>query len=61
MQTDSISDSRAARGFWAMGKQMWKVGGIGVFYRGCGITVLRAAPASAVIFWTYENLKSIAS
>jgi mitochondrial ornithine carrier protein len=61
MQTDSISDLRASRGFWEMGKEMWRFGGIRAFYRGCGITVLRAAPASAVIFWTYENLKRIAT
>jgi mitochondrial ornithine carrier protein len=59
MQTDSISDARFSRGFWEMGKEMWKYGGIRVFYRGCLITVLRAAPSSAVIFWTYENLKKI--
>ena len=60
MQTDSISDLCGSRGFWQVGKEMWKYGGIQVFYRGCLITVLRAAPSSAVIFWTYENLKRIA-
>lgn len=60
MQTDSISDGHKSRGFWEVGKEMWKYGGIRVFYRGCLITVLRAAPASAVIFWMYENLKKIA-
>lgn len=61
MQTDVISDAGAgARGFWQVGKEMWRYGGVAVFYRGCLITVLRAAPASAVIFWTYENLKNMA-
>jgi ornithine carrier protein len=60
MQTDSLSDVRSSRGFWEVGKEMWKYGGIRMFYRGCLITVLRAAPSSAVIFWTYENLKSMA-
>jgi mitochondrial ornithine carrier protein len=60
MQTDAISDVRVHRGFWAVGKSMWRYGGISIFYRGCLITVLRAAPASAVIFWTYESLKKIA-
>jgi len=62
MQTDAISDVRGKRGkgFWEVGKEMWKYGGIRVFYRGCLITVLRAAPSSAIIFWTYENLKKIA-
>lgn len=61
MQTDAISEVRgSSRGFWEVGNEMWKYGGIRVFYRGCLITVLRAAPSSAVIFWTYENLKKIA-
>lgn len=60
MQTDAISDGRLSRGFWEVGREMWRHGGINVFYRGCLITVLRAAPSSAVIFWTYENLKRIA-
>ena len=60
MQTDAIADVSGARGFWDVGKEMWKYGGVRAFYRGCLITVLRAAPASAVIFWTYENLKRIA-
>ena len=60
MQTDTISDGRLSRGFWEVGKEMWRYGGVSVFYRGCLITVLRAAPSSAVIFWTYENLKKIA-
>jgi len=59
MQTDSISDLRASRGFWEVGREMWRYGGVQVFYRGCLITVLRAAPSSAVIFWTYENLKKL--
>jgi len=59
MQTDSISDAVGSRGFWQVGKEMWRYGGVGVFYRGCFITVLRAAPASAIIFWTYESLKNL--
>ena len=60
MQTDSISDLYGSRGFWQVGKEMWKYGGTRVFYRGCLITVLRAAPSSAIIFWTYESLKRVA-
>ena len=58
MQTDSISEvGERGRGFWEVGKEMWAYGGVRAFYRGCLITVLRAAPSSAVIFWSYENLK----
>jgi mitochondrial ornithine carrier protein len=59
MQTDSISEVGRLRGFLDVGREMWQYGGVRVFYRGCLITVLRAAPASAVIFWTYENLKKM--
>jgi len=61
MQTDSISEvGGRGRGFWDVGREMWAYGGVRVFYRGCLITVLRAAPSSAVIFWSYENLKRMA-
>jgi len=60
MQTDSISETAGTKGFWHVGREMWRYGGVSIFYRGCLITVLRAAPASAVIFWTYENLKNLA-
>jgi mitochondrial ornithine carrier protein len=59
MQTDSILQVGRSRGFWEVGREMWRYGGFRVFYRGCLITVLRAAPASAVIFWTYESLKKM--
>jgi mitochondrial ornithine carrier protein len=59
MQTDADSNVHNSRGFWQVGREMWRRGGVRIFYRGCGITVLRAAPSSAVIFWTYESLKKL--
>jgi mitochondrial ornithine carrier protein len=56
MQTESLSDGQN-KGFGEVTRDIWRFGGIKAFYRGCLITVLRAAPSSAVIFWTYENLK----
>jgi ornithine carrier protein len=35
---------------------LWRQHGLKGLYRGCGITVLRAAPSSAVIFTTYDAL-----
>ena len=43
--------------FWAIGKGLWLEQGIRGLYRGCGITVARAAPSSAVIFAVYEGLR----
>ena len=44
--------------FWETGKALWKQQGIKGMYRGCGITVARSAPSSAVIFAVYEGLKA---
>ena len=52
MQTarDVVDVTATAKpGFWQVASIMWKNGGIRSFYRGCGITTLRAAPSSAVI------------
>lgn len=58
MQTQHAS-STSTLGFFATGKEIWRLGGIRAFYRGCGITCCRSAPGSAVIFLTYEKLKSL--
>lgn len=44
--------------FWATGGALWKQQGLKGMYRGCGITVARAAPSSAVIFAVEEGLQS---
>ena len=43
--------------FWKVGKELWKEQGLRGMYRGCGITVARAAPSSAFIFLVFEELK----
>ena len=37
-------------------KQIYKTERLGGFYRGCGITVARAAPGNAILFLTYEEV-----
>ncbi|ORX33972.1 mitochondrial carrier domain-containing protein [Kockovaella imperatae] len=44
-------------GFLAMGQKIWKTKGIKGLYAGCGMTVLRSAPSSAMIFFIYETLQ----
>ena len=44
--------------FWENGKALWKQQGIRGMYRGCGITVARSAPSSAIIFAVYEGLRT---
>lgn len=48
---------RAKVTFWVCATTVWKEQGVKGLYRGCGITVARAAPSSAFIFAIYEGLK----
>lgn len=43
--------------FWECARILWREQGVKGLYRGCGITVARAAPSSAFIFAIYEGLK----
>lgn len=58
MQSEGINAGGQIRQtFWASGKALWQQQGTRGMYRGCGITVARAAPSSAFIFAVYEELK----
>ncbi|KAI8381556.1 mitochondrial carrier domain-containing protein [Radiomyces spectabilis] len=59
MQTDEellSAGKRARQSFMQTARSIYVGGGIPAFYRGCGITVARSAPSSAIIFLTYELL-----
>lgn len=66
MQT-SVAPSRWAAGaivhekktFWKEAEAIWSQHGLRGFYRGCGITLARSAPASALIFVVYDWLKQL--
>jgi len=45
-------------GFLSIGRQLWASQGVAGLYRGFGITAARAGPSSAMIFWTYEGIKT---
>lgn len=58
MQTEEVNTGgQVRRTFWVSGKALWQQQGIQGMYRGCGITVGRAAPSSAFIFAVYEGLR----
>ena len=59
MQTEDVSKTLGAKKntFWTVGRALWHDQGMKGLYRGCGITVARAAPSSAFIFTIYEALK----
>ncbi|RKP38249.1 mitochondrial carrier domain-containing protein, partial [Dimargaris cristalligena] len=46
-----LSPSRVS--MWQIGRTLYQGGGVRALYRGCGITLLRAAPSNAVLFVTY--------
>jgi ornithine carrier protein len=60
IQTGDVADV-AGRGtkksFFGVGKALYQTHGMKGLYRGCGITMLRSAPASALIFTIYESLR----
>jgi len=58
MQTEDVATSQAGkRSFISVGRALWTQHGLKGMYRGCGITVARAAPSSALIFSIYEGLR----
>ena len=58
MQTEEAGHlTGGKRSFAAVGKALWREQGLKGLYRGCGITVGRAAPSSALIFTVYESLR----
>lgn len=61
MQTEEVGPIPGVkrRTFWAVGKVLWQQQGLAGMYRGCGITVGRAAPSSAFIFAIYEGLREL--
>ena len=57
MQTEVVEAGSYRKTFWNVGTSLFREQGIRGLYRGCGITVGRAAPSSAFIFTIYESLK----
>lgn len=56
MQTEEVGIAKQGT-FLGIGRDLWRQSGIRGFYRGCGITVFRAAPSSAIIFSVMEALR----
>lgn len=58
MQTEAElrPGSQQGRSFWAVGKEMWMKQGLRGLYAGCGVTIARSIPSSAIIFCIYDGL-----
>ncbi|EIN08785.1 mitochondrial carrier [Punctularia strigosozonata HHB-11173 SS5] len=48
---------QARLGYLGMAKEMWSKQGIRGMYAGCGVTIARSIPSSAIIFLIYDGLK----
>lgn len=44
--------------FWSVARRIYASRGVAGLYAGCGVTVARAAPSSAMIFLIYETLEA---
>lgn len=59
MQTEEVQQPKGVRRtFGSVSRALWQEQGLSGLYRGCGITVARSAPSSALIFTIYESLKA---
>ena len=50
----TIDEETVAEGAY---KGTWRAQGLRGLYAGCGITIARSVPSSAVIFWIYDGLR----
>ena len=60
MQTGDLAEIGPGGGrqtFFGVGRALYQVHGLKGLYRGCGITLIRSAPSSALIFTIYETLR----
>lgn len=61
MQTGDLGSIGANGGrqtFFSVGRALYRTHGLKGLYRGCGITLLRSGPSSALIFTIYESLRT---
>lgn len=57
MQTEDVTRITGGKqSFWTVTKALWRQQGLKGMYRGCGITVARSAPSSALIFTVHDIL-----
>jgi ornithine carrier protein len=51
-------NGQSQRSFAVVARELYRAGGLRGFYAGCGITVARSVPSSALIFLIYDGLKA---
>ena len=55
--SDEFTGSKRSTGFLQVGRDIYNARGIRGLYSGCGVTIVRSAPSSAIIFWIYSLLE----
>jgi len=58
LRPKTVNELRPRSTFLGTGKAIYRAQGIRGLYAGCGVTVARAVPSSAMIFLIYDSLKS---
>ena len=56
MQIEQADAGGRYKTFAQISKEIYRGAGINGFYRGCGITAVKSAPANAIIFMTYVRI-----
>lgn len=51
---EELAKGRTQTGFLQVGREIYNAKGIKGLYSGCGVTIVRSAPSSALIFWLYS-------
>jgi mitochondrial ornithine carrier protein len=51
-------NGQSQRSFVSVARELYRVGGLRGLYAGCGITVARSVPSSALIFLIYDGLSA---
>ncbi|KAI0064791.1 mitochondrial carrier [Artomyces pyxidatus] len=61
MQTEAElrpGSTSASRSFGTVARELYRAQGVRGLYAGCGVTVARSVPSSALIFWIYDGLRA---
>ena len=60
MQTEAElrPETVGQRSFGAVARELYRAQGVRGLYAGCGVTVARSVPSSALIFWIYDGLRA---
>jgi mitochondrial ornithine carrier protein len=56
--SSAVGKGQGQRSFLSVARELYRAGGLRGLYAGCGITVARSVPSSALIFLIYDGLSA---